>query len=203
MFLSLRARALTAVLPQLPAILQSIPSSNRRSLPAGLKISTNDSLGWNSSDPWDVPSRLAKPGWRSLVNPGNPNNYIKTQCFEIPTAPSLSFYNQNCDTSMGTYPQCFNLRGNAGRNILIGPGTSNLDFLLFKNIPITRISEGFNVQFRTEAFNVLNHPNFSVPVTPDNTDIFDSTGAPSPNAGLLTSTTTTSREIQFGLKLSW
>jgi hypothetical protein len=146
MFLSLRARALTAVLPQLPAILQSIPSSNRRSLPAGLKISTNDSLGLNSSDPWDVPSRLAKPGWRSLVNPGNPNNYIKTQCFEIPTAPSLSFYNQNCDTSMGTYPQCFNLRGNAGRNILIGRGTSNLDFLLFKNIPITRIREGFNVQ---------------------------------------------------------
>jgi outer membrane receptor protein involved in Fe transport len=162
-----------------------------------------DPLGLNSSDPWDVPSRLAKPGCRSLVNPGNPNNYIKTQCFEIPTAPSLSFYNQNCDTSMGTYPQCFNLRGNAGRNILIGPGTSNLDFLLFKNIPIKRISEGFNVQFRTEAFNVLNHPNFSVPVTPDNTDIFDSTGAPSPNVGLLTSTTTTSREIQFGLKVTW
>jgi hypothetical protein len=159
-----------------------------------------DPLGLNSSDPWDVPSRLAKPGCRSLVNPGDPNNYIKTQCFEIPTAPSLSFYNQNCDTSMGAYPQCFNLRGNAGRNILIGPGTSNLDFLLFKSIPI---SEGFNIQFRTEAFNVLNHPNFSVPVTPDNTDIFDSTGAPSPNAGLLTSTTTTSREIQFGLKLTW
>ena len=45
--------------------------------------------------------------------------------------------------------------------------------------------------------------NFSVPVTPDNTDIFDSTGASTGAAGLLTSTTTTAREIQFALKVIW
>jgi hypothetical protein len=59
------------------------------------------------------------------------------------------------------------------------------------------------VQFRAEFFNILNHPNLAVPITPDNTDIFDSTGAPTGVAGRLTSTTTTAREIQFGLKLVW
>jgi hypothetical protein len=95
------------------------------------------------------------------------------------------------------------LRGNAGRNILIGPGTSELDFSIFKNNPIKKISETFNVQFRAELFNILNHPNFAVPSSPSNTDIFDSTGAPSSVAGLLTSTTTTAREIQFARKVIW
>jgi hypothetical protein len=104
---------------------------------------------------------------------------------------------------VGTPPQCFNLRGNAGRNILIGPGTSNLDFSIFKNNYIKRISENFNVQFRAEIFNILNRANFAVPVNPDSTDIFDSSGSPTGVAGLLTSTTTTAREIQFALKVIW
>jgi hypothetical protein len=162
-----------------------------------------DPLGLNSNDPWDFPNRLGGPGCSSLVRPGNPTNYIKTQCFAVPTAPSAAFYQANCDPSFGTFPQCFNLRGNAGRNILIGPGTSVLDFSVFKNNAVKKISENFNVQFRAEFFNILNHANFAVPITPDNTDIFDSTGAANPAAGLLTSTTTTSREIQFALKLVW
>ena len=162
-----------------------------------------DPLGLNSDDPWDFPSRLTGPGCRSLTNPGNPINYIKTQCFAVPTAPSAAFYAKNCDPSFGVAPQCFNLRGNAGRNILIGPGTSDLDFSIFKNNYIKSISEDFNVQFRTEFFNILNRTNFAVPVTPNNTDIFDSNGEPTGVAGLLTSTTTTAREIQFALKLVW
>jgi len=162
-----------------------------------------DPLGLNSSDPWDFPNRLSGPGCSSLVNPGNPNNYIKTQCFAVPTAPSAAFYSAHCDPTVGTFPQCFNLRGNAGRNILTGPGLSNLDFSLLKNIPVRAISENFNVQFRAESFNILNRSNFAVPIMPDNTQIFDSTGAPTGSAGLLTSTTTTSRQVQFALKLIW
>jgi hypothetical protein len=94
-------------------------------------------------------------------------------------------------TNHVTFPQCFNLRGNAGRNILTGPGTSSLDFSLFKNNPIKRISENFNVQFRAEVFNILNRANFAAPVAPDNVTIFDSSGASVAGAGLLTSTTTT------------
>ena len=57
-------------------------------------------------------------------------------------------------------------------------GLSNLDFSLFKNNCIKRISENFNVQFRAEFFNILNRTNFAVPVSPTNTDIFVSPGAP-------------------------
>jgi hypothetical protein len=172
-----------------------------------------DPLGTGSSDDWDFPARLVGPGCNSLVNPGNANNYIKLQCFAIPSAPSMVYWASSCDPTPpigpgGTtvpvpFPQCFNLRGNAGRNILIGPGTSSFDFSVFKNNYIRRISENFNAQFRVEFFNILNRANFAVPITPDSTDIFDSTGAPTGIAGQLTSTTTTAREIQFALKLIW
>jgi hypothetical protein len=172
-----------------------------------------DPQGLNSTDPWAFPDRLTGPGCRTLTNPGSPNNYIKTECFEVPSAANMAFWTANCNPtpykdSAGnpvavSFPQCFNLRGNAGRNILIGPGLSNLDFSLFKNNSVTRISESIKVQFRAELFNILNRPNFAVPNSPNNTDIFDSTGSPNGAAGLLTSTTTTSRQIQFALKLIW
>jgi outer membrane receptor protein involved in Fe transport len=161
-----------------------------------------DPLGLGSTDPYDYPNRLTGPGCATLTNPGNPNNYIKTQCFAIPTAPSTAFFNANC-ASQGTGLQCYNLRGNAGRNILIGPGVSNLDFSLIKNTYVRKISETFNAQFRAEIFNILNRPNFAPPPFPNNTDIFDSSGNPNPAAGNLTSTTTTSRELQFALKFTW
>jgi hypothetical protein len=158
-----------------------------------------DPLGLNSSDPWDYPNRLSGPGCGSLVNPGNPNHYIKTECFSVPSAPSQAFYSKYCDPSFG-YPTCINLRGNAGRNILTGPGLANLDYSLVKN---NHIRESLNLQFRAEFFNLLNRTNFQVPPLVAGTDIFDSTGAPNPNAGLLTSTTTSSRQIQLGTKLIW
>jgi carboxypeptidase family protein/TonB-dependent receptor-like protein len=188
-----------------------------------------------SSDDFAFPNRLGGPGCSSLVNSSNPANYIKTQCFVIPTAPNLAFWNANCDpapvslgygfdplnpanpvpANMGNPPPgwlpplaCFNLRGNAGRNILIGPGITNLDFSVFKNNHIKRISENFNVQFRVEMFNILNHANFAPPetATDANTDILDGTGFPlSPtmggNAGVLVRTTIPERQIQFAIKL--
>jgi outer membrane receptor protein involved in Fe transport len=164
-----------------------------------------DPLGLGSNDPFDYPNRLGSSDCATLTNPGNPNNYIKTQCFAVPTAPSAAFYNANCDQSQGDSSklECFNLRGNAGRNILIGPGVSNLDFSLIKNTYIRRISETFNAQFRAEIFNILNHANFAPPPFPNNTDIFDSAGTPNPSVGNLISTTTTAREIQFALKFTW
>jgi hypothetical protein len=175
--------------------------------------SGGDPLGIGSTDPWAYPDRLSGPSCSSLVNPGNPNNYIKTQCFSVPSAPDMTFWTNNCDPtpfqdSKGNpvavqFPQCFNLRGNAGRNILPGPGLVNLDFSVFKNNPVRRISESFNVQFRAEIFNILNHANFALPVEPDNTDVFDNTGAPTGTEGLLTKTTTSSRQIQFALKVIW
>lgn len=165
-----------------------------------------DPQGINNSDDYAFPNRLGGPGCNSLVNPGNPYNYVKTECFAIPTAPSQAFYNANCDSSVGNpvLLQCFNLRGNAGRNIIPGPGIKNLDFSLFKDFFMKRISERFKIQFRAEIFNILNHPNFGDPVLGNGeADIFDATGAPIPTAGVLTTTTTDARQMQFALKFVW
>lgn len=168
-----------------------------------------DPTGSLSSDDYAFPSRLGGSGCSSLTNPGSPNNYIKTNCFTVATAPNQAFFDANCDPappSLGAALapgdlRCFNLRGNAGRNILIGPGTAELDFSIFKNTRIEKISDRFNIQFRTEIFNLVNHANFAPPTVPDNTDIFDATGTPTGVAGLLSRTTTTAREIQFGIKI--
>jgi hypothetical protein len=172
--------------------------------------SNGDVLGKNSSNTYAYPNLVTGSGCDTLVNPGNPTNYIKTQCFAVPTAPSPAFYTANCNPGFGSlnpiapnYLQCFNLRGNAGRNVLTGPGLSEFDFSMFKNNYIRRISEAFNVQFRAEIFNLFNRTNFAPPPTPTNTDIFDASGLTSGSAGLLTSTTTTAREVQFALKVIW
>jgi Carboxypeptidase regulatory-like domain/TonB dependent receptor/TonB-dependent Receptor Plug Domain len=172
-----------------------------------------DPQGLRNSDDWAFPNRLNTPGCATLTNPGNPNNYVKTQCFTVPTAPDMAFWNANCDpnppnanngTLAAPFPECFNLRGNSGRNIITGPGLMNLDFSLFKNNSIKRISESFNVQFRAEFFNVLNRANFANQSTAlFRSDVFDPTGAPVPTAGLLTTTATPGREIQFALKFVW
>ena len=183
-----------------------------------------------SQDDFAFPDRLGGSGCQSLVNPGNPKNYIKTQCYSVPTAPSLDFWNAHCDAapvslldSNGNqlfinHPQdpkmdglnwlpplpCFNLRGRSGRNTLIGPGVTDLDFSVFKNNHIRRISETANVQFRAEFFNILNHANFEGPTPGDNnTDIFDGTGLASGGAGGLVRTSTPERQIQFALKFVW
>lgn len=140
-----------------------------------------DPLGLNSSDPWAYPNRLAGPGCSSLVNAGNPNNYIKLQCLAFPVPSTLM--------------------GNLGRNTLIGPGLVDFDFAIFKNFAIHRISESARVQFRAEMFNVLNHANFAPPIA--NETVFDQSGNPVPGAGAINETTTSSRQIQFGLKLYW
>jgi len=168
----------------------------------------DDPAETQNNDDWAFPNRLGGPGCKTLTNPGNPNNYIKTQCFAVPTAPDMAFWTAHCDPAPPTFGgplppgdlRCFNLRGNAGRNILIGPGITNLDFSVFKNNRIKRISENFNVQFRAEIFNILNHPNFAPPTVPDNSDIFLSKGSLSGSAGLLSRTTIPERQIQFAIK---
>jgi len=165
-----------------------------------------DPLGENNVDPFAYPNRLTGAGCSSPVNPGNPNSYIKLNCFTLPTAPA-SFAGQCVDFPGATQPApsgqiyCANLLGNESRNALIGPGLANFDTSFFKNNPIKKISENFNVQFRAEFFNLLNRPNF-VPPT-DNETIVDQTGATVPGAGQITRTSTTSRQIQLALKFIW
>ncbi len=87
--------------------------------------------------------------------------------------------------------------GSLGRNSIIGPGFENVDFSLFKN---TRITERVGVQFRSDFFNVFNHPNFGQPNRLAST-------APGNTFGQITSTrfpvgdSGSSRQIQLALKL--
>lgn len=81
-----------------------------------------------------------------------------------------------------------NLFGNAGRNILTGPGFASVDLSLHKSF---RLREGWRLQFRAESFNGFNHPNFQVPVfLLDRSDV-----------GRVTLTANEGREFQFALKL--
>jgi hypothetical protein len=171
-----------------------------------------DPMGQLNSEPLGIPDRLSGPGCSSLVNPGNPNNYIKTQCFANAQAPS-GFNLANCDQAFitnfaannpgQTLPAntCINLLGNLGRNSIIGPGLINVDYSMVKNTKIPKISESFNVQFRAEFFNVLNHANFAPPV--NNLELFDPTGKLTPGFGQITNLQVPSREIQFALKFIW
>jgi hypothetical protein len=132
-------------------------------------------IGSNRSGDGDTrnPDRPSlNPAFSGPVVLGNPNQWFNPDAFVLPIA--------------GTY-------GNLGRGVYSGPGLADVDASLFKS---TAINERTNLQFRAEFFNVLNHANFGTP----NATVF-SNGAISPSAGLITSTATTSRQIQFGLKL--
>jgi hypothetical protein len=83
--------------------------------------------------------------------------------------------------------------GTAGRNVLRGPDLRNVDLSLFKNFRVGRQ----NLQFRLEAFNVLNRANFA---TPDVVGLFNPDGTRVPAATRITHTVTTSRQLQLGLK---
>lgn len=90
--------------------------------------------------------------------------------------------------------------GNEARNLFTAPGVFNLDFSAVKDTKLAFLGEAGNLEFRAEFFNILNHANFSRP----NQRVYAgkaSVETPLGNAGQITSTDTTSRQIQFALKI--
>jgi len=112
------------------------------------------------------------PAFAGPVITGNPNQWFNPNAFVLSTP--------------GTW-------GTLGRGTYAGPGLADVDLSLFKRIAV---SEKMNLQIRAECFNIQNRANFGTP----NAIVF-SNGIVSPSAGLISSTVTTSRQIQFGLKL--
>jgi len=136
-------------------------------------------LSYNPSNNGDTrnPVRpFANPNFRGPVVTGNPTQWFNPAAFLQPPANS-GFY------------------GNLGRDTLNGPGLATWDFSALKN---TAVRERFTIQFRAELFNLLNRANFNTP----NLIVFTPTGV-SGTAGAITSTSTTSRQVQFALKLLW
>jgi len=136
-------------------------------------------LSYNPSNDGDTrnPVRPSlNPNFTGPVILGGPGLYFNPSAFIQPLA--------------GTY-------GNAGRNVLTGPSLVETDLSLAKKLTF---AERLNLQFRAEFFNMFNHTNFNTP----NPVVFTAaTGGPSPTAGVITSTSTTSRQIQLGLKFLW
>jgi hypothetical protein len=136
-------------------------------------------LSYNPSNNGDTrnPVRpFVNPAFTGPVILGNPNGWFNPAAFLMPPANS-GFY------------------GNLGRDTLIGPGLASWDFSVVKNTPL---AERANLQFRAELFNILNRANLNTP----NAIVFTPSGV-SPTAGVITSTSTNSRQIQFGVKLLW
>jgi hypothetical protein len=119
------------------------------------------------------------------------------------------WFNPNCFTPepVGTY-------GNAGRDTIIGPNLWNMDSSLTKDWKVTKIAEQFTLQFRAEAFNILNHASFQNPAAAQ-AAVFNaalsSAVATNPlagtslngSAGRLQSTNSDPRQIQLALKITF
>ena len=168
-------------------------------------ILSGDPLGQNSSDPFDFPNRI--PGCNPVAaNYRSTLQYLNLSCF-TPAAAPASFAAQCADFTGAAAPPpsgavyCRNLFGNSGRNSVNGPGLFDWDLSVYKNNYFPRISESFNVQFRAEFFNVLNHVNFQSPI--NNQALFAANGRPIANAGVLDTVSSDPREIQLSLKAIW
>jgi len=162
-----------------------------------------DPMGQLNLEPMAIPNLAPGCTPKNVVQPHNVQ-YLRASCFIPAQASSQAFYDaaapMGCDHTFA-YPTCMNLLGTLGRNVIVGPGLVNLDASIVKDTHITKISESFDVQFRAEFFNLANHTNFAPPTA--NLEALDPKGAPSPGFGQITAQQVPSREIQFGLKVSW
>ena len=160
---------------------------------------SGDPLGLSSANTFSLPDRVFGPGCYgnptdlTQRSPSQSVNFLKRQCFAYP----MPIPGPN-----GTY---FPRIGNEGRNSVYGPGVTTMDLSLVKSTAVPKFGELARVEFRAEAFNALNHPNFQVPARANSVIYKASTNPAVAGAAsqlpLLTVTSTPERQIQFGLKL--
>ena len=145
--------------------------------------------GWNVG--WILTMNSGQPF--SIGSGGDPANVGGgSERAEVVGNPNTG-YNQSIaewfNTAAFAVPAAYTF-GNEGKNNIFGPAFKNLDFNAMKNFSLT---ERFTLQFRSEFFDLLNHPNFGLPdsnVTDSTYGVISSTANPNSN-----------REIQFSLKL--
>jgi hypothetical protein len=139
-----------------------------------------------SGNPFSPIIPLLSDGSGSLLNFDRPDLTGEPIALEHPTPEA--FFNTKAFTR---HPRGF---GNAGRNIIDGPGLQNVDMALAKT---TKINEQVRLQFRADTFNVFNHPNFAQPTRTVTAADFGRITATRTVRGDLGS----SRQIQLGMKL--
>jgi hypothetical protein len=137
-----------------------------------------DRVGFNSP--------AGEPGERPNLVPGRSSNPIRGRV------------NQWYDSSAFAL-QGAGFIGNLGRNTLVGPKFFDLDMAVGKT---TRVTEKSSVEFRVEGFNLFNHPNFAIPGQLLYTGADQNgNGIANPNAGQITSTVSSARQLQFALRV--
>jgi hypothetical protein len=130
--------------------------------------------------------------------------------YDRPNATGVSPYLSNPTPSRYLNPAAYyeapaGQFGNVGRNTIEGPGIFNIDFEVHKQFKMP-FNENHALQFRLEAFNVLNHPNWSMPTL----NILSGAAQPGMPAtaahqgfGVSTGTSVAMRQVQLGLKYTF
>jgi hypothetical protein len=136
-------------------------------------------FGGAATPPVDRPS--FNPNFTGDVITGNPSQWYDPNAFVLPPVGTL---------------------GNVGRNSLVGPGFAQLDLAVRKNTKAAMLGSAGNIEFRVEVFNLLNRPNFASPDGGVFTGSLANTSeAPLPTAGQITSTVGTSRQIELAVRI--
>ena len=137
------------------------------------------------------PIGTSHPSRDAMINQFfNPNAFINPTCGFVTSTSPTAIEDQNC-TPFNIVYSLLGRYGQSGRSILSGPAFSNTDFAVLKDFAV---KENFKVQFRAEAFNILNQVNFNDP----DTTVEDGPGTFGAIQGA-----SSGRVIQFGLKLLW
>ena len=151
-----------------------------------------------SGFPTDIRSARISSGNQTYATLNVPDRVLGADVY-LPNRGVDGFFNPAAFTDplqvRNTKGNPITLFGNSARRVARGPGSTNLDFALFKNF---HARERFNAQFRAEAFNLSNTPTFTLPSASNPTLTIGN-----PNFGKLNSSSATGRQIQFGLKLSF
>jgi hypothetical protein len=152
--------------------------------------------GWrlNSIDNFAAGAPFTPTMVSSLLNSGSAGQWPNRIGAGTIASPNIHLWFNPADfVSPGNY-----LYGNSGRNILFGPGTKQIDFSLFKDFIFSE-SAGRRLEFRAEAFNIFNTPQFNNP----NAQIGNAAVGTITSAGAPLLFQRTSRQIQLALKLYW
>ena len=179
----------------------------------GNRSNSGAGLGTGNGDPLNVGTATVAPGQNgpdglpnsttktfipfnsTTLYTGNPNQWFNPLMFTMQTMVP-------CPTNAAL--RCGTL-GDASRGLLRGPGLGTWDFSIVKDTPAHFLGEKGSVEFRGELFNILNRPNFGMPsgaiFSGSTSDIGAYSEVPLSSAGQITTTATTSRQVQLALKL--
>ncbi len=144
------------------------------------------------------------PQFKGTLYPKTADHWYDPNAFMVPTEDNATIcqctmINGVAANSAPTIAPPVGTFGNVGRGSLIGPGLVSVDTSLFKYFTIT---ERANLQFRAEIFNIINHTNFGEPNAAASGG-GDAGNLPNPSGGQILGTATSSRQIQFALKLNF